>query len=276
MPAANHSKPRKTIDLRNIRKIWWSGVNITTPMEKFKLRAPGVAPIKHDQSKGVPPGDPQADAASENCSELFKTMKEFWEKKHSGESEKPQLHATMNVMKVGELLGGEVLYQPKRGGHPDAGEQDMLRLSVALDLVTRQAIKNKLRFSGKMHKTGRKGAGARVFKERHVDVDAGLFTFSDTKGKQEIRKQIDIDAMKTVSLESVTIVCDYEEVVLVNSTRQNARELDQLVPILERCWYGEFAPIPPHARALTSLTRESHSFAPPMGRYSSSARGGRS
>lgn len=81
-------------------------------------------------------------------------------------------------MKVGELLGGHVLYQPKRGMNPENSENDVIRLSVALDIVMRQALKNKIKFSGILQKSGKKTG---KLKDRHVSVHCGQFTFSEAK-----------------------------------------------------------------------------------------------
>lgn len=149
-------------------------------------------------------------------------MKNFWDIKHGYDGDKPTMDGSMNAMKVGELLGGHVLYQPKRGMNPEGCEQDVLRLSCALDIVMRQAVKNKVKYSvsksqsmqsffwlpgllsdrpcvillqGLLLKSGSKRD---KLKERHVDVDGGQFTFSEVKGGGKLRKQIEMDAMQKV------------------------------------------------------------------------------
>ena len=54
-----------------------------------------------------------------------------------------------------------------------------------------------------------------------------------------MRKQLEIDAMQKVSQESVTIVTDTEEAVLVNSALA-PKGLDSLITILEGVWHGEW------------------------------------
>jgi hypothetical protein len=106
-------------------------------------------------------------------------MKEFYDVKQSFEGERPHMDSEMNAMKVGDLQGGHVLYQPRRGKNPENCEKDVIRLSVALDIVMRQAIKNKIKFTGILQKSSRK---TNKLKDRHVTVDAGQFTFSEAKG----------------------------------------------------------------------------------------------
>jgi hypothetical protein len=127
-----------------------------------------------------------------------------------------------------------VLYQPKKGMNPDGCERDVLRLSVALDIVMRQAIKNKIKYAGILQKSGSK---TNKLKDRHVNVDCGQFTFSEAKGTGKARKQIEMDAMQMVSLESVTIVTDNEEVVLVNSMLAPTG-LDGLIGVIEEILGG--------------------------------------
>jgi hypothetical protein len=65
-----------------------------------------------------------------------------------------------------------------------------------------------------------------------------------------MRKQLEIDAMQKVSLESVTLVTDTEEAVLVNSGLA-PKSLDSLITILEGVWHGECSP---HLAALALNT----------------------
>lgn len=55
-----------------------------------------------------------------------------------------------------------------------------------------------------------------------------------------MRKQLAIDAMQRINLESITIVTDTEESVLVNSALA-PNGLDSLISILEGVWHGEFS-----------------------------------
>lgn len=57
-----------------------------------------------------------------------------------------------------------------------------------------------------------------------------------------MRKQLEIDAMQKVSLESVTLVTDTEEAVLVNSALA-PKSLDSLITVLEGVWRGEYSPL---------------------------------
>ena len=57
------------------------------------------------------------------------------------------------------------------------------------------------------------------------------------KGTGKARKQIEMDAMQMVSLESVTIVTDNEEVVLVNSMLAPTG-LDGLIGVIEEILGG--------------------------------------
>jgi hypothetical protein len=220
-----------------VRKIRWSGLNIKTPMETFRLRAPNVAPRKADRKAGPNARlgkDIAGEAEFDRCTGLFRQMKEFYDVKRTFEGEKPHMDSEMNAMKVGDLLGGHVLYQPKKGMNPDGCERDVLRLSVALDIVMRQAIKNKIKYAGILQKSGSK---TNKLKDRHVNVDCGQFTFSEAKGTGKARKQIEMDAMQMVSLESVTIVTDNEEVVLVNSMLAPTG-LDGLIGVIEEILGG--------------------------------------
>ena len=175
---ANHTQPRKEIALYRVRNIRWSGMNIVTPMETFRLRAPNVGPRKAEKAGQTLEPDVLVQAEAERCTELFRSMKEFYDVKQTYEGERPHMDPEMNAMKVGELLGGHVLYQPKRGMNPENSENDVIRLSVALDIVMRQAIKNKIKFGGILQKSGKKTG---KLKDRHVTVHCGQFTFSEAK-----------------------------------------------------------------------------------------------
>lgn len=174
--SAFHLQPRKEIALQRVHSIRWSGMKITTPMETFRLRAPNVGSKKTDKPGQSLERDIALDAEADRCTELFRSMKEFYDVKQSYEGEKPHMDSEMNAMKVGDLLGGYVLYQPKRDMVAENCEQDVIRLSVALDMVMRQAIKNKIRYSGILQKEARKTG---KLKDRHVSVDCGQFTFSE-------------------------------------------------------------------------------------------------
>ena len=147
-------------------------------MESFRLRAPNVGPRKADKPGQTLEPDIIGDAEAERCTELFRSMKEFYDVKQSFEGERPHMDSEMNAMKVGDLLGGHVLYQPRRGKDPENCENDVIRLSVALDIVMRQAIKNKIKYAGILQKSSRK---TNKLKDRHVTVECGQFTFSEAK-----------------------------------------------------------------------------------------------
>lgn len=161
-----------------MRSIRWSGLNIVTPMESFRLRARNVGPRTTKPGQTLEP-NVVADAEAERCTALFRAMKEFYDVKQSLAGERPHMDSEMNAMKVGDLKGGDVLYQPRRGKNPENCEKDVIRLSVALDIVMRQAIKNKIKFTGILQKSSRK---TNKLKDRQVTVDCGQFTFSEAKG----------------------------------------------------------------------------------------------
>ena len=69
-----------------------------------------------------------------------------------------------------------------------------------------------------------------------------------------MRKQLEIDAMQKVSLESVTIVTDTEEAVLVNSALA-PKGLDSLITILEGVWHGEWGLLGLFVSSLRSFHR---------------------
>ena len=113
--AANHTQPRKEIPLYRVRNIRWSGMNIVTPMETFRLRAPNgashlalspslifsyksekslcgaVGPRKAEKEGQTLEENISAQSQAERCTELFRSMKEFHDVKQTYEGERPHM-----------------------------------------------------------------------------------------------------------------------------------------------------------------------------------------
>ena len=224
-------KPRKSGDelgplvrqdlIRAIRSIRWSGVEVDTPLEKFRMYySPG--------KKTATPEDP------EKTHRMFQALGKYHDSKKSEpelKSEFVESQGLNGCMQVGELGDGRVIYRPAEGMHDEERDNDILRLAIAINLVEEEALKAELAFTGWVAKSSRGEGGGRN-KERYLKVGDGHLYFHDDARTVKPRKMIGVATIKNVQCWQLTIVTEYDTFKLCNAS-SNPGALESLVKKLQ-------------------------------------------
>jgi hypothetical protein len=256
--ATPSSKPLKQYPIRDIRSIRWSGVEITTPLETFKL---------HESSRAENHG---------MSHKMFKATKEFCD---SRQVEPTLVHGFVpgqglgGCMAVGELGDGRVLYRPQEGHSQEEMDKDVLRLSLAINLVKDEEKKKTVDFHGYVQKSAKTSARD---KERYLKVERGHFNFFDSDMQKDgpgakPRKMFGIDTISRCRLLQLTIELDYETIRLCN-TKLEPLSLHMMITKLEAAFnllHGNVAANFAKVRTVRPSARRSTSGMP------LAARGGR-
>ena len=193
--------------IRAIRSIRWSGVEVHTPLERFRMYySPG--------KRTATPEDPQ------KTHRMFEALGKYNESKMSDPELKNHFvpdDTLGGCMQVGELADGRVLYRPQEGMRAEERDNDILRLAIAINLVEEEALKAELNFSGWVAKSSRSEGGGRN-KERYLKVGDGHLHFYDDSTTAKPRKMIGVSTIQTVLLWQLTIVTEYDTFKLCNTT----------------------------------------------------------
>ena len=216
------SAPQRQDLVRAIKSIRWSGIEVSTPLETFRMYLSG---------------NDAGEAREEATHRLFHALGEYFEAKK--EAEAPELHNVFaetpgleGCMQVGELGEGRVLYRPAEGAQGDhERDNDVLRLSIAIRLVEEEALKQRLNFEGWVQKSSREGAGSRN-KERYLKVCDGHLYFHDDTKSAKPRKMIGVETIKDLKLWQLTVETEYDTFKLCNTSKDPAA-LGKLYPHLQ-------------------------------------------
>lgn len=155
--------------IRAVRSIRWSGIEVETPLERFRMYQSGGG------KKQAAVEDPQ------QTHTMFQALGAFHESKKAIPPLKQAFVPASELngcMQVGELGDGRVLYRAEEGMNEEERHNDILRLSIAMQLVEEEALKQKLNFKGWVQKSSRSEGSGRN-KERYLKVGDGHLSFYD-------------------------------------------------------------------------------------------------
>ena len=244
--SSNTAGSRPPILLQNVKSIFWSGARVCTPLETFDLLA--------TNRKDTPDEDYEA---THRC---FHAMHEFMEvhKQLPKVISKFTLHSIgptgRERMSIGRLGEGEVLYRPLKGhlAQDEDGDgviddegvnKDVLRLSIALDLVNKMEATENLAFKGWVRKSSRR---TNVAKERWLEVkgDTGDCLFFENKESARPRKTMLAETFVSFDVYQITIRMKDghgEGIKLMADSDEPSHlgELQNMWTELERLYQGE-------------------------------------
>jgi Ca2+-binding EF-hand superfamily protein len=207
--------------IRAIRSIRWSGVEVHTPLECFRMY---YSPGKRTATAEDP----------EKTHRLFQALAKYNESKMRDPELKNHFVPDDDLngcMQVGELPDGRVIYRPQEGMLAEERDNDILRLAIAINLVEEEALKAELNFAGWVAKSSRSEGGGRN-KERYLKVGDGHLSFHDDAKTVKPRKMIGVSTIQSVLLWQLTIVTEYDTFKLCN-TPSNPGALGALAKKLE-------------------------------------------
>ena len=238
--------PRKTIMLKDIAAIRWAGITLSSPVDKdIKLRPPKLS--VHDE------------ASYHGITDLFHSMYTFWKLKTSQDRDvKPQRDTELNAILTGALPAGSVLYQPRQPVNPEGAEQEVLRLSAALQLVKAKLMKNKIQYHGLLAKSSSK-VGLTVWQ---VKAAEGQLTFTKP-GTDYITSSLDVDVMTKLDVDLISIVTNYGTEISLTPSALSPGGLEKFLLSLEEEWFTlkvrkTLSRTTSHAHTALSLTHSAH------------------
>lgn len=260
---------RQVIVADRIKEVRWAGLTISTPMGTFKLRGPksvsdtdagprgahaNVTQLfrhmhafweekQHGERVERPAHDGELNAMAVGT---LLGGRVLYQPRHGMRPEgceqdvrrrrRRQPHvcppASLLACQIACVTLAQSLHTEPGAHWPAPARAQVLRLSVALALVKKQLVKNKIQFSGTLTKssTSTKGKVAKTMGTWDVRVEAGVLNFRKP-GESKLSYTLDMDIVTGFAIDMVTIVMDYGEITLTNSSLA-PEALDRLVPAL--------------------------------------------